>query len=88
LINLYWSIGKDISEKQEKLGWGKGIVSNVAEELQKEFPGIKGFSVQNLWYMKQFYAEYSANEKLQPLVGEINWSKNIVIMSKCKNNTE
>lgn len=35
LINLYWNIGKDITEKQEKLGWGKGIVPHLAEELQK-----------------------------------------------------
>ena len=43
LINLYWDIGKDIVEKQEKFGWGKAIVQNLSNELQKEFIGIKGF---------------------------------------------
>jgi len=56
--------------------------------LQKEFPGIKGFSAQNLWYMRQFYLEYQGIAKLQPLVGEISWSHNLVIMSRCKDPLE
>ena len=47
-----------------------------------------GFSVQNLWYMRQFYAEYHDNERLQPLVGEIAWAHNLAIMSKCKDTLE
>lgn len=88
LINLYWEIGKDIIEKQEKFGWGKAIVQNLSNELQKEFIGIKGFSMQNLWNMRQFYLEYYQNEKLQPLVGEISWTKNVIIFQKCKDNLE
>ncbi len=48
LINLYWSIGKDILEQQEKNKWGKSVVENLSKDLQLEFPGIKGFSAQNL----------------------------------------
>lgn len=44
LIQLYWDIGKSIVLKQEKLGWGKAIVENLAKDLQKEFPGIQGYS--------------------------------------------
>jgi predicted nuclease of restriction endonuclease-like (RecB) superfamily len=84
LIKLYWSIGKAIVEKQEQFGWGKSTVETLANDLQKEFVGVKGFSVQNLWYMRQFYMEYKDNEKLQPMVGEISWTKHITIMSKCK----
>jgi len=79
LIRLYWDIGKAIVEKQEELGWGKSVVENLSKDLQYEFPGTKGFSVQNLWYMRQFYLEYKVNEKLQPLVGEIGWTKNVLI---------
>ena len=75
LINLYWDIGKNIVQKQEAFGWGKSVVKNLSEELQKEFVGMKGFSVQNLWNMRQFYLEYYENEKLQPLVGEISWTE-------------
>ncbi|MDY0320125.1 MAG: PDDEXK nuclease domain-containing protein [Arcobacteraceae bacterium] len=88
LINLYWEIGKNIVEKQEQFSWGKSIVKNLSVELQKEFVGTKGFSVQNLWNMRQFYLEYYQNEKLQPLVGEISWTKNVIIFQKCKDSLE
>ncbi|MDR3308517.1 MAG: PDDEXK nuclease domain-containing protein [Tannerella sp.] len=87
LINLYWEIGKSIAEKQVE-SWGKSIVQTLSKELQSEFPGVGGFSVANLWSMAQFYAEYHAVENLQPLVGEISWTKHIAIMSKCKDNLE
>ncbi len=57
LINLYWDLGKAISEKQA-LGWGKAIVPTLSKELQNEFPTMTGFSTTNLWYMVQFYNEY------------------------------
>jgi predicted nuclease of restriction endonuclease-like (RecB) superfamily len=88
LISLNWEIGRAIVEKQEELGWGKSVVVTLSNDLQNEFPGTRGFSLQNLWYMRQFYLEYKANEKLQPLVGEISWSKNLVIMGKCKDDLQ
>lgn len=88
LIGLYWDIGKNIVKKQEEYGWGKSIVQNLSEELQKEFVGMKGFSVQNLWNMRQFYLEYKENKKLQPLVREISWTKNVVIFQKSKDELE
>lgn len=48
MISLYWDLGKMIVERQESLGWGKAIVENLAADLQKEFPGIGGFSAANL----------------------------------------
>lgn len=88
LIKLYWDIGGSIIEKQAQYGWGKSTVESLSKELQQEFPGVKGFSAQNLWYMRQFYSEYHGKEKLQPLVGEISWSKHLVIIGKCKDDLE
>ncbi|MEN6375365.1 MAG: PDDEXK nuclease domain-containing protein [Smithella sp.] len=88
MIQLYWDIGKMIVERQEKEGWGKAVVETLARDLQKEFLGMQGYSVQNLWYMRQFYMEYRSHEKLQPLVGEISWSKHLAIMGKCKDSLE
>jgi len=88
LVGLYWDIGRMIAERQQKFGWGKAVVENLSTDLRQEFPGVAGFSVQNLWYMRQFYLEYNGHEKLQPLVGEIAWSHNLVIMSKCKDPLE
>ena len=87
LINLYWEIGKSIAEKQIE-NWGKSVVPVLSAELQKEFPGIGGFSTTNLWLMSQLYSEYQAVEFLHPLVGEISWSKHIAILNKYKNNKE
>lgn len=84
LIRLYWNIGRMIVERQKEHGWGKSIVETLAKDLQWEFPGMQGFSPQNLWYMRQFYEEYHKNPNLQPLVGEISWAKHLAIMGKCK----
>ena len=43
LIDLYWDIGQRIVIQQKKYGWGKSIVETLAEDLQKEYPGIRGF---------------------------------------------
>jgi predicted nuclease of restriction endonuclease-like (RecB) superfamily len=88
LVALYWDIGKMITERQAGETWGKAIVQQLAGDLQMEFPGVHGFSAQNLWYMRQFYREYCSAEKLQPLVGEISWTKNIIILSRCKDPLE
>jgi predicted nuclease of restriction endonuclease-like (RecB) superfamily len=84
LLALYWFIGKCISLKLEQLGWGKSVVSTLSVDIQKEFSGIKEFSESNLWRMKSFYETYKRNEKLAPLVREIAWSHNLVILEKCK----
>lgn len=83
LIQLYWEIGKSIAEKQGE-GWGKSIVASLSKELQAEFPKTTGFSTTNIWYMVQFYTDYQSDINLQPLVGEISWSKHLAILSKCK----
>lgn len=87
LINLYWELGKAISEKQS-VGWGKAIVPILSNELQKEFPKMSGFSVGNLWLLAQFYSEYHTDINLVPLVREISWSKHVVILKKCKDSQE
>ncbi len=88
LVGLYWDIGRMIAERQKVEGWGKSVVQQLAADLQAEFPGMRGYSAQNLWYMRQFFLEYHENVKLQPLVGEISWAKNLVIMGRCKDALE
>lgn len=87
-IQLNWDIGKMIVEKQDEFGWGKSIVEDLAKDLQAEFPGQQGWSARNLWLMKQFYETYRENEILQPMVAEIGWTHNVLIMSKCKDDLE
>lgn len=87
-INLYWEIGAEIYRQQQDNGWGKSIVEVLSNELQKEFPGAKGYSAANLWRMRNFYLTYCESEKLAPLVREISWSNNVVIMEKCKDDLQ
>lgn len=70
-ILLYWDIGRGIVEKQRTHGWGDSVVEVVAADLRRAFPGIRGFSANNLWLMRQFYSEYSAAGFLEQLVQEM-----------------
>ncbi len=83
-IQLYWDIGQMIVERQEQHGWGKSIVEKLSIELQDEFVGMNGFSARNLWRMRALYLEYSKSPILPPVVAEIAWSHNIIILEKCK----
>jgi predicted nuclease of restriction endonuclease-like (RecB) superfamily len=88
LITLYWDIGKMIVTRQEGTTWGKSVVEQLAKDLQNEFPGISGFSSRNIWRMRDFYLAYNAEEFLPPMVAEIGWTHNLVILEKCKDNLE
>ena len=88
LLALYWDLGESIHQKQEVLGWGKAVVQTLAADLQAEFPGQNGFSAANLWLMRQFYTEYRSRPILEPLVREISWAKNVLIMKRCKDDLE
>lgn len=88
LIVLYWDIGQAIAERQKTENWGKSVVEQLANDLQLAFPGVGGFSSRNLWYMRNFYLCYLENTKLQPMVAEIGWTHNLLIMEKCKDDLE
>lgn len=84
LINMYWEIGKYISNKVKDEDWGKSVVADFSDFIHNNYPDIKGFSAQNIWRMKQFYETYKDKEKLSPLVREISWTNNLIIMSGAK----
>ena len=89
LIDLYWKVGKYISDKLIVSEWGDGVVKQLAEYIEKTSPDVKGFSDKNLWRMKQFYETYcDADEKLSPVVRQISWTNNLIIMSRAKSDEE
>ena len=59
LIQLYWDIGRLIVQRQEKEGWGKSVVERLADDIQREFPGLGGFSRSNVFRMRAFYETYA-----------------------------
>jgi predicted nuclease of restriction endonuclease-like (RecB) superfamily len=93
LIKLYWEIGKEIFEKQEKEDWGSNILEKAAKELQNEFPGVEGFSRRNMFRMKAFYQAYAkvpqAVAQLDDLpIFSIPWGHNALILEKIKDTAE
>ena len=93
LIQLYWEIGKDVVNRQEKDGWGSKVIERVARDLQNEFPGIEGFSRTNIGRMRAFYLAYpispQAVGKLEEFpIFRIPWGHNVAIIENVKNATE
>jgi len=88
LIGMYLEIGRYISEKVKTDKWGKSVVKEFSDYIKNHYEGIKGFSSQNIWRMKQFYETYAGNEKLSPLVREIGWTNNLTILSRARSDEE
>jgi len=88
LINLYWEIGKYITERTKSEGWGKSTVTQLANFIQTQQPESKGFSDKNLWRMKQFYETYSDIPKLATVWRELSWTNNVIIFSRTKSEEE
>jgi len=77
LIDLYWNVGEYISHKIQSDGWGKGTVQALSVFVQKMQPGLRGFSPQNIWRMRQFFETYRDEPVLSPLLRELPWSSNL-----------
>jgi len=84
VIELYWEVGRYIFQKTESDGWGKNVVEDLAKHLEKHVANNNGFSPRNLWRMRQFYETYRDSEILSPVVTEISWSNNLLILSGTK----
>ena len=65
--SLYYGIGKYVSENSRNGFWGKGAIETISEQLQKELPGLRGFSAANIKFMRQFYGTWC--EDLKSLTG-------------------
>ena len=80
LISLYWDFGKYISEKINDSNWGDKIVDKLVDFMKKEYPTMKGFTRAGIYRMKQFYETYKDNEIVAPLVRQISWTNNVLIL--------
>ena len=54
MLQLYWSIGKDLERIKENYNWGARFYSQVSKDIQAQLPDVKSFSQRNLLYMHQF----------------------------------
>ena len=82
LIELYWQVGATISHKIEAAEWGDGVVMQLADYLAQTQPGLRGFTRPNLFRMRQFYEAYRGNAIVSPLVRQLPWTHNLIILSQ------
>ena len=90
-IQLYWSIGELILQKQNEYGWGKSIVEQLSKDLTQNIGEGISWSPRNLWFMRQLVNEYSNLNQVgseiidvKNLVSEVPWKHNILILQKVK----
>jgi predicted nuclease of restriction endonuclease-like (RecB) superfamily len=88
LIELYWHVGEFISRKIEDAEWGDGVVEQLAAYIARTQPGLRGFTRPNLFRMRQFYEAYRNDEKVSPLVRQLTWTHNLIILSQSKREEE
>lgn len=97
LIEMYWDLGKEISERNFENTYGSGFFSQLSKDLRIEFPEIKGLSESNLKYCKRFYLFYKQsienrqqvvddleNDILSKNIFQIPWGHHVALMTKCK----
>jgi predicted nuclease of restriction endonuclease-like (RecB) superfamily len=84
LIMLYHHIGKEIIRMQSEKGWGSKVIDQLSQDLLSTFPGIKGFGVRNLKYMKQFASEYLDDEFVQQVAAQLPWFHLVKILTSIK----
>ncbi|MEW6548884.1 MAG: PDDEXK nuclease domain-containing protein [Spirochaetota bacterium] len=84
LIDLYWQVGAYISKKLANATWGEGVVDQLAEYLSRTQPGLRGFTRSNLFRMRQFYETYRDEERVAPLVRQLPWTHNLIILGQSK----
>jgi len=84
LVELYWQVGGFISGKIETAAWGEGVVDELARFIARRHPDIKGFTRASLFRMRQFFDTYRREPIVAPLVRQLSWTHNLLILSKCK----
>jgi len=84
LVMLYWSIGNDILERQEREGWGAKVLERLSADLRRAFPDMRGLSVRNLKYMRDLARAWPAGSIGQQLAAQLPWFHNVRLIQKVK----
>jgi predicted nuclease of restriction endonuclease-like (RecB) superfamily len=87
LILLYWSIGRDVLNRQQAEGWGTKVIDRLAKDLGAEFPGVEGFSPRSLKYMRTFAGEWPDESIVQQVAAQLPWGHHMVLLDRIKNRT-
>lgn len=81
MILLYLEIGKFLYDLKEKSNYGDKITTKASDFMKNNYPNIKGFTKRNIERMIQFYSIYKDDEIASPLVTQLSWTNNLLILS-------
>lgn len=84
LVLLYWSIGRELSERFKREDWGGKIIDRLARDLQAEFPGVEGYSPRSLRYMRSLAEAWPDEAILQRLIAKLPWGHNLRVLDRIK----
>src|ERR1039457_3446198 len=82
MISLYWQIGRDILDRQDKQAWGAKVIDRLAADLRREFPEMKGVSSSNLKSMLRFAWEGPARQFGQQPADQLPWFHVVILITK------
>ena len=91
MLQFYWELGADMVAKQTQFAWGSGFLTQLSADLMREFPDVKGFSVRNLKYIRQwheFWLDAPIGQQPVSQILSIPWGHNLAILAKCKQHGE
>ena len=70
-LSLYYGIGRYVSINLQQAHWGAKALDSISERLQRELPGLIGFSSGNLKKMRIFYEEWQCLSIGSPLANQL-----------------
>ncbi|MCC7151886.1 MAG: DUF1016 family protein [Rubrivivax sp.] len=82
LVLLYWQIGHDILDRQNREGWGAKVIERLAQDLRNAFPDMKGFSPRNLKYMRAFAEAWPDEPFVQEVLAQLPWYHQLALLDK------
>ena len=84
LVTMYFEIGKYLSEKVKSEDWGSKAIDKLVLTIKSQYPYLKGFNRAGLYRMIQFYETYRDNIIVSPLVIQLSWTNNLLILQGTK----
>jgi predicted nuclease of restriction endonuclease-like (RecB) superfamily len=84
LVTLYWQIGREILDRQQRQGWGAGVIDQLARDLKAAFPDMRGFSPRNLKYMRALAQAWPDAEFVQQPAAQLPWFHLCTLLDKVK----
>ena len=78
-LSLYFGVGKFVSENSRIGCWGTKALPTISKLLQRELPGLHGFSESGLKRMRSFYEEWRTFLIRPTVLGELDIDEHLLL---------